>query len=93
LASSFKNHLSSAHCVPNYGEFYKERLINISKTTQTYSVINHIIKFCDLIGYPRQTVKENLNSSGIQVLQLERDYSRESKGQLITRIEAFLELI
>ncbi|NHJ24412.1 MAG: 2-hydroxyacyl-CoA dehydratase [Candidatus Lokiarchaeota archaeon] len=37
--------------------------------------------------------KENLQKYGIQVLNLERDYSRANRGQISTRIEAFLEMI
>jgi len=37
--------------------------------------------------------KNGLQEKGIQVLNLERDYSRAIRGQLTTRIEAFLEMI
>ena len=37
--------------------------------------------------------KEKLQKKGLQVLNLERDYSRANRGQLSTRIEAFLEMI
>jgi benzoyl-CoA reductase/2-hydroxyglutaryl-CoA dehydratase subunit BcrC/BadD/HgdB len=38
-------------------------------------------------------LKKQLQEKGIRVLNLERDYSRANKGQLSTRIEAFLEMI
>lgn len=93
LADVFRKNKSSAHCVPNYLDEYSKRISEISKKTNTFAVINHIIKFCDLIGYPRQGIKEKLNSMDIKILQLERDYSSETSGQLTTRIEAFLEIL
>jgi len=93
LAEVFRKNKSSAHCVPNYLAEYGNRISEISKKTNTFAVINHIIKFCDLIGYPRQGIKEKLNSMDIKILQLERDYSSETSGQLTTRIEAFLEIL
>jgi benzoyl-CoA reductase/2-hydroxyglutaryl-CoA dehydratase subunit BcrC/BadD/HgdB len=38
-------------------------------------------------------LKNRLQEKGIQVLNLERDYSRANRGQLSTRIEAFLEMM
>ncbi|MHA1727106.1 MAG: 2-hydroxyacyl-CoA dehydratase subunit D [Promethearchaeota archaeon] len=93
LTEVFRNNRSSAHCVPYYIEEYGKRISKISEKTNVKAVIYHIIKFCDLIGYPRHDVKERLSSIGIQMLQLERDYNRGGRGQLITRIEAFLEMI
>jgi benzoyl-CoA reductase/2-hydroxyglutaryl-CoA dehydratase subunit BcrC/BadD/HgdB len=56
-------------------------------------VINHIIKFCDHISIMSNHFKNQLQKRGISVLNLERDYSKANKGQLSTRIEAFLEMI
>jgi benzoyl-CoA reductase/2-hydroxyglutaryl-CoA dehydratase subunit BcrC/BadD/HgdB len=38
-------------------------------------------------------LKDTLQKKGIQVLNLERDYSRANRGQLSTRIEAYLEMM
>ena len=37
--------------------------------------------------------KNQLQEKGIRVLNLERDYSRANRGQLSTRIEAFMEML
>ena len=55
-------------------------------------ILNHILKFCDVIGYGRQERKEKLTKNNLIVINLERDYSSESSGQIKTRIEAFLEM-
>jgi len=62
------------------------------KDLHTTAVINHILKFCDLVGHHRLEFKSMLNERGLSVLNLERDYSRSMRGQLTTRIEAFIEM-
>jgi benzoyl-CoA reductase/2-hydroxyglutaryl-CoA dehydratase subunit BcrC/BadD/HgdB len=98
LVERFKNNLFGDHSVPNFLEtkisqiekFYK----NYKNTTgKKVGVINHIIKFCDHMSIMASHLKKRLQEKGIQVLNLERDYSRANKGQLSTRIEAFLEMI
>jgi benzoyl-CoA reductase/2-hydroxyglutaryl-CoA dehydratase subunit BcrC/BadD/HgdB len=98
LVYRFKNNISGDHSVPN---FLENKISQISKIYQDHfkktggklGVINHIIKFCDHISLMSTHLKKNLQEQGIQVLNLERDYSRAIRGQLTTRIEAFLEMI
>jgi benzoyl-CoA reductase/2-hydroxyglutaryl-CoA dehydratase subunit BcrC/BadD/HgdB len=86
------------HSVSNYlqnkisliEEFYRNYQ---EKTGQKLGVINHIIKFCDHMSLMSSFLKDKLQEKGIQVLNLERDYSRANRGQLSTRVEAFLEMI
>ncbi|MCK4781277.1 MAG: 2-hydroxyacyl-CoA dehydratase, partial [Candidatus Lokiarchaeota archaeon] len=66
---------------------------HLKKTGRKLGIINHIIKFCDHISIMSSHLKNRLQKKGIQVLNLERDYSRAIRGQLTTRIEAFLEMI
>lgn len=56
-------------------------------------VIYASLKFCDsyLYDYPR--VRNRLKEEGIPVLRLESDYADGHAGQLLTRVEAFLEML
>lgn len=98
LVNRFKNNIYSDHSVPNYLEnrillikkYYNEHK---TKTGRSLGVINHIIKFCDHMAIMSSHLKNRLQKEGIQVLNLERDYSRAIRGQLNTRIEAFLEMM
>jgi len=98
LVYRFKNNLYGDHSVSNYlqnkisliEEFYRNYQ---EKTGQKLGVINHIIKFCDHMSLMSSFLKDKLQEKGIQVLNLERDYSRANRGQLSTRVEAFLEMI
>ena len=98
LVERFKNNIFGDHSVPNFletkisqiEEFYK----NYKNTSgKKVGVINHIIKFCDHMSIMSSHLKRQLQKKGIQVLNLERDYSRANRGQLSTRIEAFLEMM
>ncbi|MFX1572934.1 MAG: 2-hydroxyacyl-CoA dehydratase subunit D [Promethearchaeota archaeon] len=98
LVQRFKENDFGDHSVPNFLEnkikqielIYNEHL---EKTGRKLGVINHIIKFCDHFSIMSVHFKDILQKKGIQVLNLERDYSKANRGQLSTRIEAFLEMI
>ncbi|MFX1310234.1 MAG: 2-hydroxyacyl-CoA dehydratase subunit D [Promethearchaeota archaeon] len=98
LVHRFKNNIYGDHSVPNFLENKVSQIEKIyqghkEKTGRKLGVINHIIKFCDHISIMSAHLKNKLQEKGIQVLNLERDYSRAIRGQLNTRIEAFLEMI
>ena len=98
LVLRFKNNVYGDHSVP---DFLNQKVSVIQKYSENYTkskgrklgVINHIIKFCDHISLMSSFLKDSLQEKGIQVLNLERDYSRANRGQLSTRIEAYLEMM
>jgi len=98
LVLKFKNNIYGDHSVPN---FLEQKVSVIQNYSENYiknkgrkvGVINHIIKFCDHISLMSSFLKDSLQEKGIQVLNLERDYSRANRGQLSTRIEAYLEMM
>ena len=94
----FKNNENGDHTVPNYLENKTTQIEDFikdyyQKTGKNISVVNHIIKFCDHINIFQSLLKSNLQGRGIKVLNLERDYSRANRGQISTRIEAFMEMM
>jgi len=98
LTQRFKNNIYGDHSVPNFLENRTNLIKNYYKEFQAkygkkLGVINHIIKFCDHMLMMSTNLKNLLQNEGIQVLNLERDYSRANRGQLTTRIEAFLEMM
>ncbi|MFX1313960.1 MAG: 2-hydroxyacyl-CoA dehydratase family protein, partial [Promethearchaeota archaeon] len=98
LVKRFKENIYGDHSVPN---FLENKMLKIEKIYKNYlnktgrklGVINHIIKFCDHISIMSAHLKNRLQEKSIPVLNLERDYSKSNRGQLSTRIEAFLEMI
>ena len=51
-------------------------------------IIYHTVQFCDNYSYEYAWLKESLSKP---LLLLETDYTRQSYGQILTRMEAFLE--
>jgi len=98
LVLRFKNNIYGDHSVP---DFLEQKVSFILKYSENHAknrgrklgVINHIIKFCDHISLMSSFLKDTLQEKGVQVLNLERDYSRANRGQLSTRIEAYLEMM
>ncbi|MFX1373110.1 MAG: 2-hydroxyacyl-CoA dehydratase subunit D [Promethearchaeota archaeon] len=97
LVRRFDKNIYGDHSVPN---FLENKVSQIEKICQNYleqtgkkiRIINHIIKFCDHISLMSAYLKNQLQEKGFSVLNLERDYSKANRGQLSTRIEAFLEM-
>ncbi|MFX1273919.1 MAG: 2-hydroxyacyl-CoA dehydratase family protein [Promethearchaeota archaeon] len=98
LVMRFENNKFGDHSVPNFLEHKVTQIKQLieeyeQKTGKRAGVINHIIKFCDHINIFQTFLKEKLQEEGIKFLNLERDYSRANRGQLSTRIEAFMEMM
>ena len=53
-------------------------------------VIYHTIKFCDYYGFEYASIKKNIK---VPLLKIETDFTSQSAGQLLTRIQAFSETI
>lgn len=69
-------------------------LVEKVRETRAEGVIFYALKFCDPWHYEGQVVKKALEGSGIPVLILEGEYGTGGGGgQVLTRIQAFLEMI
>lgn len=98
LLLRYKKNTLSDHSVPNFLDNKIAQLVKINnsykkKQGKNIGVINHIIKFCDHFSMLSSYFKEKLQKEGIKVLNLERDYSGGNRGQISTRIEAYLEML
>ncbi len=51
-------------------------------------IIYHTVKFCDFYSFEYAQVKQN---AAVPLLKIESDYTLQSSGQLLTRLEAFAE--
>jgi len=53
-------------------------------------IVYHTVKFCDFYSFEYAELKQN---AGVPLLKIESDYTVQSSGQLLTRLEAFAESI
>ena len=51
-------------------------------------IIYHTVKFCDFYSFEYAQVKQSV---AVPLLKIESDYTLQSSGQLLTRLEAFAE--
>ncbi|MFA9397309.1 MAG: acyl-CoA dehydratase activase [Clostridiaceae bacterium] len=87
LQAYSKSILTSYPCMRM--ENTEERLEVLNKY-KPKGVIYHTIKFCDTYSFEYSNIKEKTK---IPVVKIETDYTKQSKGQIKTRLEAFLENI
>lgn len=72
------------------------RMMDHSGRKQLYSdpklrgVIYHTVKFCDFYSFEYAQLKQHTE---VPILKIESDYTVQSSGQLLTRLEAFAESI
>ncbi|MDO4280242.1 MAG: acyl-CoA dehydratase activase [Peptococcaceae bacterium] len=72
------------------------RMSDVTGRKQLYNdphlkaVIYHTVKFCDYYGFEYSELRKQLT---VPLLKIESDYTIQSGGQLLTRLEAFAESI
>lgn len=69
----------------------KRRLLDLVRTFKADGVVYQAFAGCQVYEMEYRSVAEEFNKAGIPMLYVETDYSPDDKGQLSTRIEAFLE--
>lgn len=94
----YKNNIYGDHIIPNYLENKVSQLESIiqeyqNKTGKKLGVILHVLKFCDHVSLYQSFIKKILQEKGFQVLILDRDFSKSSRGQIATRLGAFMEMM
>ena len=67
------------------GDFAQEWNVN--------GVILQALRYCDSHGYEVPQLKDYLDSTGLPNIYIEHDYSKAALGPLMTRIQAFTEII
>ncbi len=94
LASLARKYLDRSPCarMSDAGRRY-DTLVERVRAVRAQGVVYASLKFCDAYLYDFPRVQERLAREGIPVLRLESDYTDGHVGQLLTRIEAFLEML
>ncbi|MFX1363558.1 MAG: double-cubane-cluster-containing anaerobic reductase [Promethearchaeota archaeon] len=83
--------INCACFTPNEGR--KEDIIELVKNYNVDGVILYTLNFCQPYEVEAIGLERELKKEGIPILSISTDYSSEDEGNLLTRIEAFLEMI
>ena len=65
----------------------------MAKDLQADAVLEFNLQFCQTYGVESYFIGREMEERGIPYLHLATDFSEEDQGQLLTRIEALLEMI
>jgi benzoyl-CoA reductase/2-hydroxyglutaryl-CoA dehydratase subunit BcrC/BadD/HgdB len=76
---------------PNQGRL--EDILYMAENLKADAVIDFSLQFCQPYGVESYFVGKELEKKQIPFLRLESDFSEEDQGQLLTRIEALVEMI
>lgn len=76
---------------PNTGRM--DDILHMAENLQADAIIDSNLQFCQPYGIESFTVSKELEKREIPYLRLESDFSDEDQGQLMTRIEALIEMI
>lgn len=66
---------------------------SLVKDWNVNGVVLQALRYCDSHGYEIPQLKDYLDGIGLPNIYIEHDYSRAAFGQLMTRIQAFTEII
>lgn len=86
--------LSRPHCARMLGSKERiDRTIDLARHHACRGVIIHTLKFCDLSQADIPRLQTELRKFSIPCVHIEQDALHEDRGQLTTRIQAFLETL
>ena len=76
-----------------YGDYPRrlQEILRMAEEARVDGVILEQLKFCETWGIDGNVLLNDLKARGLPVLKLEREYLLGSKGQIRTRVQAFLE--
>jgi benzoyl-CoA reductase/2-hydroxyglutaryl-CoA dehydratase subunit BcrC/BadD/HgdB len=90
IANRYLNRLS---CPRMYGDYPRrlEQILRMAEEARVDGIILEQLKFCETWGIDGNVLLNDLKDKGLPVLKLEREYLLGARGQIQTRVQAFLE--
>jgi benzoyl-CoA reductase/2-hydroxyglutaryl-CoA dehydratase subunit BcrC/BadD/HgdB len=88
-----RRYLDRLSCPRMYGDYPRrvEGIAQMAEEAGVDGIIMEQIKFCETWGIDGNVLQEDLKARGLPILRLEREYLLSGKGQMQTRVQAFLE--
>ncbi|MGW8320384.1 MAG: 2-hydroxyacyl-CoA dehydratase, partial [Thermodesulfobacteriota bacterium] len=90
IARRYLNRLS---CPRMYGDYPRrlEEITRMAEEARADGIVLEQLKFCETWGIDGNVLLNDLKERGFPVLKLEREYLLSARGQIQTRVQAFLE--
>ncbi len=91
LASHYLNDFTCARMVPYDDRF--DELLGLAKEWRVDGVVSQIMPYCVLYAHDQPLLRKKLGAVGLPLLELEVEYGTGSTGQIMTRAQAFVEML
>ena len=91
IARRYLNNFPCARMYPSEERF--QRMLQLIREFRVDGVISQTIRYCSPYSNDLPLLSDLLNRNGIPMLSLDVEYGTSGSGQILTRVQAFLEML
>jgi bzd-type benzoyl-CoA reductase N subunit len=91
IARRYLNNFPCARMYPSEERF--QRMLNLIREFRVDGVISQTIRYCSPYSNDLPLLSDVLNRNGVPMLSLDVEYGTSGSGQILTRVQAFLEML
>ena len=91
LSRRYLNKFPCARMFPPEERF--NRALQLVKDYRVEGVVSEIVRYCVHCAYDQPLLRGRLERQGVPVLELDVEYGMPGTGQIMTRVQAFLEML
>jgi benzoyl-CoA reductase subunit C len=91
IARRYLNNFPCARMYPSEERF--QRMLHLIREFRVDGVISQTIRYCSPYSNDLPLLTDVLNRNGIPMLSLDVEYGTSGSGQILTRVQAFLEMV
>jgi bzd-type benzoyl-CoA reductase N subunit len=91
IARRYLNNFPCARMYPSEERF--QRMLNLIREFRVDGVISQTIRYCSPYSNDLPLLSDILNRNGVPMLSLDVEYGTSGSGQILTRVQAFLEML
>jgi bzd-type benzoyl-CoA reductase N subunit len=91
IARRYLNNFPCARMYPSEERF--QRILKLIREFRVDGVISQTIRYCSPYSNDLPLLSDMLNQNGVPMLSLDVEYGTSGSGQILTRVQAFLEML
>jgi bzd-type benzoyl-CoA reductase N subunit len=91
VARRYLNNFPCARMYPSEERF--QRMLQLTREFRVDGVISETIRYCSPYSNDLPLLSDLLNRNGVPMLSLDVEYGTSGSGQILTRVQAFLEML
>jgi bzd-type benzoyl-CoA reductase N subunit len=91
IARRYLNNFPCARMYPSEERF--QRMLDLIREFRVDGVISQTIRYCSPYSNDLPLLSDALNQNGVPMLSLDVEYGTSGSGQILTRVQAFLEML